>query len=138
MADPRIITDADTVARLAAAAKVVKLALGDDKIVMIDIDVLPVAAIGSRNEDGTWTAVAIEGGDIWHYDGDTVTAPQAPADPVHVGATAGRNGPNHLVNLSGRAGGGECICLERCCNDADENCICADCNDRDHTHHRRG
>ncbi len=141
MTDPRIVTDADTVARLAKKARAIEKILGDDTgIVMLQPDdpaTQPwIAAVADSTMGNSWVAVAIEGGDVWHWPGpDAVQASKAAPDTVpavvqHQSADGPRG--RHLAD-----GGASCICLGPCCNDRDENCICGDCVDPGHQHLNR-
>lgn len=139
MTDPRIVTDADTVARLAKKArdirKVLDAVIHDrDKIVFIEPtpETPTIVCVGERNQDGSWVAVDIEGGDIWHYGGTGV--PQAATATVGAHDDSRiRNGRHHFSE----GPPGHCLCLGGCCNDDDENCICAwGCDVEEHDHHR--
>lgn len=141
--DPRIVTDADTVARLAKKARAIGKTLDGvvydrDKIILIEPTggAPMVACVGERNPDGTWIAVAIETGDIWHYDGTgtgTGTPKAATAVATVHDDTRIRNGRHHFSD----GPPGHCLCLGGCCNDEAENCICAwGCDVEEHEHHR--
>lgn len=133
MTDPKIVTDADTVARLAKAAKAIGRILGDDQIVLVEATggAPMVACVAEYNPGGSIVAVAIEGGDVWHYDPDTDVGTPAPAAvPVHVeGALTALNGEHFFAD-------GSCSCLSSCCNNAQEDCTCRDCTDEGHRYHR--
>lgn len=141
MTDPRIVTDADTIARLAKKAKAIDRILGDcDKIVMVRDGDGPatamVADVTSLDGDGSWTAVTIDDGHIWHCDGtDTVTGPAQPApDPV------GAHDDGHCLSDGGHFfDDGTCSCVAACCEgeggDSWNRCICRwGCTDRNHSH----
>lgn len=123
MTDPKIVTDADTVIRLSKKAKAIARILGGDQVVMIepkDGDAPWVACVGEQYDDGSSVAVAIEGGDIWHYDPDTDTgtpAPKAAAAAVVDVHPTGVDGDDHFA-------GGSCFCLYDCCNDREGDCTC--------------
>ncbi len=142
MTDPRIVTDADTVARLSKKAKAISKILGDDDyagIVMVepkDGDGPWIACVGEADPNAhTWIAVAIEGGDVWHYDPDTDTGtPQAAPVVVTVHPSGDRcnddMGGAHFTDF-----GGACVCLGGCCNNAAGGCTCRwGCTDEGHGH----
>lgn len=132
MTDPKIVTDADTVARLSKKAKAIGKILGDDQVVLIEPTggAPMIACVGERdNHTRRWVAVAIEGGDVWHYDPDTDTGSPAPK-----AADAAVPVEPHTGDTDHFAGGG-CYCLQKCCNNLRGDCICRwGCTDGSHDH----